>query len=154
MGQFQRIVASYHPGDEVTLDLVRYGARRQVKVRLDEAPPPEKRAEVAQAPAAPAETEAGSRLGVAVGPLTPDIARQLGYGGNPGGIVVTDVQPYGPAGRAGIDRGTRILAVDGERVNDVASFRAAMARKRPGQVVSLSVQVGEAHSILNIRLND
>jgi serine protease Do len=155
VGQFQRIVASYHPGDEVTLDLVRYGQRRQVKVKLDEAPPPEPREKVAQAPpAAPAETEAGSKLGVAVGPLTPDIARQLGYTGNPGGIVVTDVQPYGPAGRAGIERGTRILAVDGERVADVASFRAAMARKRPGQVVSLSVQVGESHSILNIRLND
>jgi len=155
VGQFQRIVASYHPGDEVTLDLVRYGQRRQVKVRLDEAPPPEKHAQAAQAPqAAPAETEAGSKLGVAVGALTPDIARQLGYSGNPGGIVVTDVQPYGPAARAGIDRGTRILAVDGERVNDVSAFRAAMSRKRPGQVVSLSIQAGEAHSILNIRLND
>ena len=153
VGQFQRVIASYHPGDEVTLDLIRYGSRRQVKVKLDEAPQ-EKHEQVAQAPAAPAETEVGSKLGVAVGPLTADIARQLGYTGSPGGIVVTDVQPYGPAGRAGIQRGTRILAVDGERVGDVAGFRSAMARKRPGQVVSLSVQSGESHSILNIRLND
>lgn len=154
VGQFQRIVASYHPGDEVTLDLVRYGNRRQVKVKLDEAPPSEPREKVAEAPAAPAESEAGSKLGIAVAPLTADIARQLGYTGGATGIVVTDVQPYGPAGRAGIARGTRILAVDGDRVSDVAGFRSAMARKRPGQVVSLSVQFQDQSSILNIRLND
>ncbi len=34
VGQFQRVIASYHPGDEVKLDVVRYGARRQLKVTL------------------------------------------------------------------------------------------------------------------------
>jgi len=82
------------------------------------------------------------------------VARQLGFTTNPGGIVVTDVQPYGPAGRAGLTRGTRILAVDGQPVNDVAAFRQAMARKRPGQVVSLLVAQGDQRSILNLRLAD
>jgi serine protease Do len=154
VGQFQRVIASYHPGDEVTLDLIRYGDRRRVKVKLDEAPPAETREEVAQARPAPAESEAGSKLGVAVAPLTADGARQLGYTTNPGGIVVTDVQPYGPAGRAGLGRGTRVLAVDGQPVADVAAFRQAMARKRPGQVVSLLVQVRDQRSILNLRLAD
>jgi serine protease Do len=154
VGQFQRVIASYRPGDEVTLDLIRYGARRQVRVKLDEAPPPEKPEQVVQAPPAPPETEAGSKLGVAVAPLTADAARQLGYTPNPGGIVITDVQPYGPAGRAGLGRGTRIVAVDGQPVADVAAFRQAMARKRPGQVVSLVVQVGDQRSILNLRLAD
>ena len=155
VGQFQRVVASYHPGDQVTLDVIRYGARRQVRVQLSEAPPTEKREEVAQGPAAPPEPDAsGSKLGVAVAPLTAEVARQMGYSTNPGGIFITDVQPYGPAGRVGLRRGTRILSVDGEPVNDVAAFRQAMARKRPGQVVSLGVQAGESRSILNLRLQD
>ena len=154
VGQFQRVIASYRPGDEVTLDLIRYGARRQVRVKLDEAPPPERPEQVAQAraPAPAPEAEAGSKLGAAVAPLTPEVARQLGYTTNPGGIVVTDVQPYGPAGRAGLTRGTRIVAVDGQPVNDVAAFRQAMARKRPGQVVSLLVAQRDQRSILNLRL--
>ena len=155
VGQFQRIIASYHPGDQVTLDVVRYGERRQVRVQLSEAPPPEQPARVAQRPAAPADPDAtGSKLGVQVAPLTAADAQELGYRTNPGGIVVIDVQPYGPAGRAGLRRGTRILSVDGQAVNDVAAFRGAMARKRPGQVVSLGVEAGGSRSILNVRLND
>jgi len=153
VGQFQRIVASFHPGDQVTLDVIRYGQRRQMRVQLSEAPASEGGEQVASAPAAPPAADAtGSKLGVAVAPLTADIARQLGYAPNAGGIVVTDVQPYGPAGRVGIRRGTRVLAVDGQPVNDVAAFRQAMARKRPGQVVSLLVQAGDQRSILNVRL--
>ncbi|MFL5382790.1 MAG: Do family serine endopeptidase [Longimicrobiaceae bacterium] len=156
VGQFQRIIASYRPGDQVTLDMVRYGARRQVRVQLSEAPPTEQPEKVVQRPAAPAaDADAtGSKLGVQVSPLTAADAQQLGYRTNPGGIVVTDVQPYGPAGRVGVRRGTRILSVDGQPVGDVAAFRAAMARKRPGQVVSLGVEIGGSRSILNLRLND
>jgi serine protease Do len=156
VGQFQRVVASYHPGDQVTLDLIRYGARRQVRVQLSEAPAPEQQPEqVTQRPAAPPETDAtGSKLGVAVALMTASDAQQLGYRTNPGGILITDVQPYGPAGRVGLRKGTRILAVDGRAVADVAAFRAAMARKGPGSVVSLAVEYQGSRSILNLRLAD
>jgi len=156
VGQFQRVVASYHSGDEVTLDVIRYGARRQVRVQLSEAPAPEPQPEqVAQRPAAPPEVDAtGSKLGVQVGPMSAADAQELGYRTNPGGILITDVQPYGPAGRVGLRKGTRILAVDGRPVADVAAFRAAMARKRPGSVVSLAVEYRASRSILNLRLAD
>jgi serine protease Do len=160
VGQFQRIVASYHPGDEVTLDVIRYGSRRRIPVRLTEAPAPEANARAAaQGPVSnPGQPDAGSsKLGVAVAPLTADVARQYGYA-QPGGIVVTGVQPYGPGARAGLQEGYRIVAVDGQAVNDVDAFRAAMARKRPGDVVSLTLAVHDPqtnrdqHSIVNVRL--
>ena len=153
VGQFQRVIAGYHPGDQVTLDVIRYGDRRQVKVTLIQAQtdPSQRVASTAPQPAAP--DNGASKLGVAVGPLTPDIARRQGYAGN-GGVIVTGVQPYGPASRAGIQEEMRILAVDGQAVNDVAAFRTAMARKRPGDIVSLQVQAGATRSILNIRLPD
>jgi serine protease Do len=153
VGQFQRIVAGYRPGDEVTLDVVRYGDRRKVKVQLTEAETGGNPTRTANGPRqAPAEENHGSKLGVAVQPLTAELARELGYD-QPGGIVITDVQPYGPASRAGIPRGTRIVAVDGDQVGDVASFRQALDRKRAGQVVSLQLQFRNgSRSILNVRL--
>ncbi len=158
VGQFQRVIASYHPGDRVKLDVIRYGARRQFEVALTPAATDEAAQRTAEAPRAAPEPDGGtSKLGVAVGPLTPDIARQLGYNAA-GGIVVTGVQPYGPAARNGLQEGMRIVAVDGAPLNDVAAFRAAMAGKRPGDVVSLQVQTrtdgGPQSSILNIRLPD
>ncbi|HEX8906335.1 MAG TPA: Do family serine endopeptidase, partial [Longimicrobiaceae bacterium] len=129
VGQFQRVIAGYHPGDQVTLDMIRYGQRRQVKVTLIQAQT-DSTTRVAANDRPAAEPENGtSKLGVAVGPMTQDVARRLGYSGT-SGLIVTDVQPYGPGARAGLQEGTRILAVDGQAVNDVAAFRAAMARKR------------------------
>ena len=149
VGQFQRVVASYHPNDEVTLDVIRYGSRRQIKVRLGEAPPPPAQ-KAAAAPPAPAD-DSGSKLGVAVSPLTPDMARQLGYD-QAGGIVITGVQPFGTGARAGLAQGMKIVTVDGQGVGDVAAFRAAMARKRAGDVVSLGIQTRQNRAIVNVRL--
>jgi len=159
VGQFQRIVASFHPGDRVRLDVIRYGQRRQFTVTLTAAETDASTRRAAQAPApAPEADNSATRLGVAVSPLTGDVARQLGYTST-GGVVITGVQPYGPAARAGLAEGVRIVAVDGRAINDVAAFRAAMASKRAGDVVSLQVQLRVQNSqfqnsIINIRLPD
>jgi len=152
VGQFQRIIASYRPGDQVTLDVIRYGDRRRVQVQLSEAPATDSAARTAAAERAAPEADSGGKLGVAVSPLTGELARQLGYERSEG-IVITDVQPFGPVGRLGVQEGTRILAVDGQPVPDVAAFRRVVERKRPGEVVSLHLQFrGGQRSILNVRL--
>jgi serine protease Do len=153
VGQFQSVIAGYHPGDQVTLDVIRYGQPRQLHVTLSAAQT-DTTQHVAQDDRPPAAPDAeGGKLGVAVGPMTADVARKYGYTGA-GGLVVTDVQPFGPGGRAGLQPGMRITAVDGQAVSDVAAFRAAMARKHPGDIVSLQVQAGSTRSILNVRLPD
>ena len=153
VGQFQRIIAGFRPGDEVRLDVIRYGERRDFRVELTEAPADNNPRAAARAENAPAgRDESGSRLGVAVAPLTAQLAQQLGYD-RAEGIVITDVEAFGPAGRAGLQEGTRILAVDGQSVPDVAAFRRAMERHRGGSVVSLQVQFRSGQrSIVNIRL--
>ncbi|HYR11919.1 MAG TPA: trypsin-like peptidase domain-containing protein [Longimicrobium sp.] len=153
VGQFQRMIATRRPGEQVTLDVIRYGERQRFTIRLGEAPT------AAEAPqAARAETpaaEGSSRLGLAVSPMTPELARDCEIEGQPAGLVVTDVERFGVGARNDVRRCTRILAVDGQPVGDVASFRRLVERKRGGEVVSLRVifPAGE-NSIVNVRLPD
>ncbi|HEU0014456.1 MAG TPA: Do family serine endopeptidase [Longimicrobium sp.] len=149
VGQFQRLIASRQPGETVALDVVRFGDRRRVQARLAEAP------ENAAPPVARRETPAPTtpKLGIGVAPAT---GQQAGGRGNPG-VVINEVEPSGAAARYGIREGTRILAVDGQEVRDVAGFRRLVERKRPGQVVSLRVVTAAPNSeggIINVRLPD
>ncbi|HEX2209714.1 MAG TPA: trypsin-like peptidase domain-containing protein [Longimicrobium sp.] len=156
VGQFQRMIATRRPGEEVTLDVIRYGERRRFTVRLGEAPNATEDADAApvarrEDPAA----EGSTRLGVAVSPLTPDVARECDIEGQPAVLVVTEVERFGAGARNGLGRCTRILAVDGQPVSDVASFRRLVERKRGGEVVSLRVTFPRGENgILNIRLPD
>jgi serine protease Do len=148
VGQFQRLVASRRPGERVRLDVVRYGDRRSVEVRLTEAPAAP---EPEQATAAP-RAEAPPLLGIGVEPVPPAAARERGIPAGEG-VLVTEVADFSAAARYAIAPGTVILAVDGREVRDVAGFRRAVERRGPGDVVSLRVvfPLGE-RGILNVRL--
>jgi S1-C subfamily serine protease len=136
----------------VALDVIRYGDRRRVEVRLSEAPATALEAPVAQAPRAAA---GASKLGLGVQPISPELVRQYDLGGPAEGLVVTDVERMSVAARNGVGEGTRIVAVDGQAVRDVEGFRRLVERKGPGQVISLRIRfrTGEG-SIINIRLPD
>jgi serine protease Do len=153
VGQFQRLIATRRPGESVALDVIRYGDRRRVEVRLSEAPGTAVEAPAAQAPRA---ANAGaSKLGLGVQPITPELVRQYGLRGPAEGLVVTNVERMSVAARNGVGEATRIVAVDGQEVRDVEGFRRLVERKGPGQVISLRIRfrTGEG-SIVNIRLPD
>ncbi|MBW3570590.1 MAG: Do family serine endopeptidase [Gemmatimonadetes bacterium] len=154
VGQFQRMIATRRPGEQVTLEVIRYGKRERFQVRLGEAPNAAEQAPRAARADAPA-AEGSTRLGVAVSPVTPDVVRECELQGQPAGVVVTEVERFGAGARNGISRCTRIHAVDGQPVGDVASFRRLVERKRGGEVVSLRVTFPRGENgILNVRLPD
>ncbi len=65
-----------------------------------------------------------------------------------GGLVVSDLSPVGPAARAGLLKGDRILGVDGVVVASQAEFYARLWSRRAGDVIEVSVQrAGRAHVI-------
>ncbi|MDB4948953.1 MAG: hypothetical protein JWM27_1602 [Gemmatimonadetes bacterium] len=148
VGQFQRLVAANRPGDRVALDLVRYGQPVRLEVQLTEAPSQSvAAADERRGPPAPAGT---GRLGVSLAPAT----RDRDYA-QTRGLVVTGTAAGGPAYRAGLRKGQRIQAVDGVEVATPEQFRAAVARRRPGEVVSLRVEYPANQSaLLNVRLPD
>jgi serine protease Do len=145
--ELQRVIAIRRPGETVAVEVIRYGEQLQFRVRLTEAPTPA----VAAAPA-PAREGVEHRLGVQVEPLTPQLATQLGYS-QPGGIVISAVQPYSAAAQRGLQRGVKIVSVDRQQVRDVAQFQRMVEAKRPGEVISLLIEGSQGNrSIVNVRL--
>jgi serine protease Do len=73
-------------------------------------------------------TGARGQLGVSVEPLTPQAASELGLKGNAKGVVVTDVDPSGPAAEAGVQQNDVIVEVNHTPVTSGADIRTALAK--------------------------
>ena len=95
------------PGDDLTVRVFRDGRPQNITIQLAEAPLNEVVAPVAE-PVEVAEPE--SRWGFGVGANTPELTRDYGLDAE-GGVVVTEVVPDGPAARAGIYPGARIVSI-------------------------------------------
>ncbi len=136
-------VAATPPGSSVSLGLVRDGREQSVRVQLGEL------RSASSKPGAGGAPESRGRLGLAVRPLTPDEAAQMHLESKQG-LLVSEVDPSGPAADAGIQPGDVIEQVNRRPVTDVGSLRAAVAASggkpvlllvsRDGQSIFLTVE--------------
>jgi serine protease Do len=144
VGQLQRVVALNRPGETVDLAVIRYGSPLQFRVRLTEAArttPPE---------SPPATTPAG--LGLDVEELTADLARQLGYA-RAGGALISRVAPASAADRKEVGENHRILSVNRQPVESAGHARAIFKSARPGDILSLVLEMPDRRTyIANIRI--
>jgi S1-C subfamily serine protease len=62
------------------------------------------------------------------------------------GAVVVAIRPGGPAAQAGISVGEVIERVDGKEISDAAALSAALAARRPGEKIELSVRSPDGSS--------
>jgi Do/DeqQ family serine protease len=111
-------IASRSPGSAVTIGLLRDGREKTVRATLGQ---------VASAKAKAGRTEPGEggRLGLALQPVTPELAKELGLSAS-SGLYVAEVEPDGPAADAGIRPGDVIEQVNRKPVTDVAELKAAV----------------------------
>lgn len=96
-----------------------------------------------------------ARLGVALAP--PQVARRLRAAvGLPerDGLLVHEVGPQGPAGRAGIRQGDLIVAVGGKAVASVDDLADAVQAQAGAEVLELSVVRGTEDISLRVDLQD
>lgn len=77
-------------------------------------------------------------LGVSLVDLTPEAARQLGASVE-SGVIVTDVDPGGPADDAGIEPGSVITAVSSEKVTNTGDLLSVLRRFDPNEPVEITV---------------
>jgi S1-C subfamily serine protease len=77
-------------------------------------------------------------LGVAIQPVTPELASQFGLS-EARGVVVNAVTPNSPAARAGLRQGDVIVGFNGEPVTDGNTLRNRVASTPPGTQVNLTI---------------
>lgn len=145
-------VAGTAPGSEIKLTVVRGGTETQLTATLDEFSVEDAAKNNLQRDDenGPNNGGNGGKLGLSLQPLTPQVAKQLGVPADSEGLVVTDVDPNGPAGEAGIARGDLLLEVNRQGVRTADDVRSALENagdkpvllliSRRGQTIYLTVR--------------
>ncbi len=133
-----RTIAGLAPGTSVKLDVVHKGDSKTVTLALGELPN-ERQAKggddgrTQQAPGTP-------RLGLSLAP-----AGEV-QGAGQKGVVVTEVDPQGPAAQRGIQTGDVILNVGGKPVANVGEVRSELAQAKSSGKSSVLLQVKNAEA--------
>jgi serine protease Do len=78
-------------------------------------------------------------IGVALSPLTPDLARAFGLVEGTKGALVQQVVPGKPAEKAGLEPGDLIVSFDGKPVESSSALTRAVALVPPGRSVKLGL---------------
>ena len=78
-----------------------------------------------------------SRVGIALQPLTPILAKQVGLDPNIKGVVVGDIVPGSPAEKAGLKPGDVITGFNGVPVTSVPTFRLTVSASESGKEFGL-----------------
>jgi len=92
-------------------------------------------------------------LGIVSQAVTPELAHAFGVP-SAGGVLAADVFRDAPAARAGIQRGTLLLALDDRVLRTPADVDVHLARSRPGQRVSVRLWRGGREETLVIALDE
>jgi serine protease Do len=141
MNELPRIVASTPVGKEVAVGILRDGKPMTLKLKVGE---------LKDEPAAPALEKTKLEFGMSVQEITPEMARQLRLS-EPGGVVVTQVEPGSAADEAGIQRGDIIREVNGQNIRNPGDYRAALANVKKGDLLRLLIKRGERNIYLTMR---
>jgi len=132
-----RTIATLAPGTSVKLDIFRKGDSKTVTLTLGELPNEQQAAN--KADDGKMQPSAGTpRLGLGLAP-----AGEV-QGAGQKGLVVTEVDPQGPAAQRGIQTGDVILNVGGKAVSNVGEMRSELAQAKASGKRSVLLQVRSA----------
>ncbi|HEV2864671.1 MAG TPA: DegQ family serine endoprotease [Pyrinomonadaceae bacterium] len=141
--ELRNLVAATQPGTEVTLTLNRDGRQEEVKLPLGELVAAGAGREREEQGGGEGEgEEGGGRLGLAVEPLTPELAARLRLPEDAEGVVVTRVEPDGPAAEARLQQGDLITQANRQPVRTPDDLRAAVRNSGDRPVLLLVTRPG------------
>jgi serine protease Do len=130
-----REISVMAPGSTAKLDILRKGEPKTISVTLATMPnQPEKQANAGENGAMPGTPH----LGLSVAP-----ASEVAGAGNKG-VVITAVDPDGPAAEHGLKSGDVILDVGGKNVSNVSELRSALSEAKSGGKPNVLIRVKTA----------
>ncbi len=145
--ELARTIGTIAPNATVKLDLIRGGQAKTISLTLAEMPNQQQ----AKADTDSAQPASGvPHLGLSVAPAS----EVSGAGAQ--GVVVTAVDPNGPAAEQGFQTGTIILDVGGKAVANVGDVRKALvdAKAQGKHQVLMRVKMGDATRFVALPLGD
>lgn len=143
-GDLPRLVAATAIGQSATVKVLRDGKPVTVVAQIAQLPEPQQMTEAAH--------PARERLGLAVQPLTPGLASQLGVTDKTG-LVVAGVKDGSPAADAGIQPGDVIVEVNRKPVSTVAELRQALAAQKAGEPTLFQIHRKDASLFVAVTAN-
>jgi serine protease Do len=136
-----RTIATIAPGSSVKLDVFRNGGTKTLTLALGELPNERQAKANGGADGGIEQPSAGTpRLGLGLAPAG-DV-----QGAGQKGVVVTEVDPQGPAAQRGIQTGDVILNVGGKPVANVGDVRSELAQAKSSGKRSVLLQVRSAEA--------
>jgi serine protease Do len=132
-----REISGMAPGSSARLDILRKGEAKSITVTLATMPnQPEKQANASNNGSLPG----APHLGVAVAPA----GEVAGAGAK--GVVITAIDPDGPAAERGLQSGDVILDVAGKSVSSASELRNALSEARSGGKKDVLMRIKSADS--------
>ncbi|MGE0823631.1 MAG: DegQ family serine endoprotease [Candidatus Binatia bacterium] len=137
------LVARSPVGDRAEVKVLRNGKEQTYTVKLGELPDQQAQAE---------QEEGGEEgWGMSVANLSSEAARRFQIDPDQKGVVVTDVDPYSPAGSSNIQPGDIIEEVNRQPVNSVDDFNKAITNTKDKDTLLLLVRRGNASTFFALR---
>lgn len=122
-------VAQTAPGTEINLTVLREGKELELKATLDEYQPENVQKEDKNSgKGSNDKSSENGKLGLDLQPLTPEMAKRLEMPADTKGLVVTDVDPEGPAAAEGIAKGDVILEINRQPVEKFEDVQSALEK--------------------------
>jgi serine protease Do len=108
-----------------------------ISVKLSERPPSRQQNPPSDTPVP--SSQQGPVLGMSVREIDPEFAARFNLPKDLQGVIVSRVEPMGPAYDAEIERGHILLEINRQPVRSIDDYRRLTAHARPGEVMALYV---------------
>jgi serine protease Do len=131
-----QLVSARQPGTSAMLQVVRDGRPLNIAVKLAERPVRDPEPDETNESGRPT-SRTGSMLGMLVREIDVDFAARFNLPRDLQGVVVSRVDPMGPAYDADIERGNILLEINRQPVRSIDDFRRLTANARSGEVLAL-----------------
>ncbi len=160
------IVSNLKPGTRIPIEVIRDGKRMTFNATVGTRPPedqlqrptfnPEEEKTIDEAQGTADDKVIRDALGMAVEPVTPDIARAVGVDSNTRGVVISAVSGSSDAARKGLGRGIIIMGANGQPVATAAQLAQQIktAKEQNRTAIMLNVRArGVDSRLIPIRFN-